>query len=198
MFLAAFDPSIKSTHAWDKLLLTGLLFLVAHLEPCPVEGTCISLLYENTGIVQDTGRQPVLSSGRPAVAEMQPSQPRTHTAHTRRSHSALGKTRLAGCHSLLEATGQIIATAATHAALSRTFNSLFSLNNATHSELLMLPPNYWKICFKKMVIRLSTFISARCTKPHRSKVRSWLLSLMDNFTVKVRGFLRGIGIGVQS
>lgn len=103
MFLTAFDPSVKSTHAWDTLLLTGLLFLVAPLESCPVEGTCIWLLYENTDILQDTGRQPVLSSGLPAVAEMQPSQPRMNTAHTRRSHCALGKTRLAGCHSLLEA-----------------------------------------------------------------------------------------------
>jgi len=144
--------------------------------------------------VQDTGRQPVLSSGLPAVAKLQPSQSRTHTAHTRRSHCALGKTRLAGCHSLLEATGQIRATAATHAALGRTFNLLSSLNNATRSEIYMLPPNNWKIWFKKIVLRLSTFISAWCTKPHTSNVRSRILSLTGNFNVKVRGILGGRGV----
>jgi hypothetical protein len=75
----------------------------------------------------------------------------THTAHTRRSHCALGKTRLAGWHSLLDATGQIIATAATHAALSRTSNLHFYLNNVTHSVLSTLLPTNWKICFKKTV-----------------------------------------------
>jgi hypothetical protein len=151
---SSFDPSVKSTHASDVLLLTELLFLGAPLEPRPAEGTCIWLSYESTDIGQDIGRQPVLSSRRPAAAELEASHSRTQNAKTVcRSHCALGKTRLAGCHSLLDAAGQIIATAATLAALRRTFNLQFSLNNVTHSELSMLLQTNWKCCFKKIVQR---------------------------------------------